>query len=184
MAPTANEINRQRHWVCALQLAERRRHLQLTQQDVVDRLTQLGVSATNRTLSAMEHGQGIDIGRLPELAIALECTVTFLLGLTTNPQRWTPDDGTAPAELTEDTVRTTPGDLGCWLHYPNGEDSQADGSWHHGVWHHTAGHHHLPAPPLTVGQVTPNGRPSLKRFAGNGEPELDRVPAHPRTGHA
>ncbi|HZE66676.1 MAG TPA: hypothetical protein VE081_08615 [Sporichthyaceae bacterium] len=184
MAPTSNEINRQRHWVCALQLAERRRHLELTQQDVVDRLTQLGVSATNRTLSAMEHGQGIDIGRLPELAIALECTVTFLLGLTTDPQRWTPDDGTVPAELTEDTVRTTPGDLGCWLHYPNGEDSHADGSWHHGVWHHAAGHHHLPGPSLTVGQVTPNGRPSLKRFADNGEPELDRVPAHPRTEHA
>jgi hypothetical protein len=183
MTPTSNEINRQRHWVCALQLAERRRNLELTQLEVVDRLTQLGVNATNRTLSAMEHGQGIDIGRLPELAIALECTVTYLLGLTTDPNRWTPDDGTVPAELAADTVRTTAGDHGCWLHYPNPEDSHTDGSWYHGVWHHAAGHHHEQAP-QTVGQVTPNGRPSLKRFAGNGEPELDRVPAHQRTVHA
>jgi transcriptional regulator with XRE-family HTH domain len=184
MAPMSNDINRQRHWVCALQLAERRRQLELTQQDVVDRLTQLGGSATNRTLSAMEHGQGIDIGRLPELAIALECTVTFLLGLTTDPNRWTPDDGTVPAEPTEDIARTTPGDLGCWLHFPNGEGSHAAGSWHHGVWHHDAGHHHPPAPTGPAGQLTPNGRPSLKRFADNEEREFDRVSARPRTGHA
>jgi hypothetical protein len=167
MTPTANELNRQRHWVCALQLAERRRFLELTQQDVVDRLVQLGVSATNRTLSAMEHGQGIDIGRLPELAIALECTVTYLLGLTTDAKRWTPDDGTVPGEVHEDTVRTTPGDHGCWLHYPNGEDSDTRGSWHHGVWHHAAGHRHDAAAPIPPGQVTPNGRPTLQRFAGH-----------------
>jgi hypothetical protein len=40
----------------------------------------------------MEHGQGIDVGRLPELAVALDCTITYLLGLTENPGRWVPDD--------------------------------------------------------------------------------------------
>jgi transcriptional regulator with XRE-family HTH domain len=77
--------------VCALQLAERRRMLGLTQQDVVDRLAGMGVASTNRSMSAMEHGQGLDVGRLPELATALECTVTYLLGLTMDPDRWEPD---------------------------------------------------------------------------------------------
>jgi transcriptional regulator with XRE-family HTH domain len=87
-----NQPHRQRHWICALQIAERRRALGLTQQDVVDRLADSGVILTNRTLSAMEHGQGIDVGRLPEMALALNCTVTFLLGLTDDPRRWEPDD--------------------------------------------------------------------------------------------
>ena len=92
MPPTSHDLSRQRHWVCALQLAERRRQLGLTQQDVVDRLAGMGVAATNRSLSAMEHGQGLDVGRLPELATALDCSVTYLLGLTTDPHRWEPDD--------------------------------------------------------------------------------------------
>ncbi len=88
---TSHELSRQRHWVCALQLGERRRILGLTQQDVVDRLAAMGVAATNRSISAMEHGQGLDVGRLPELATALECTVTYLLGMTVDPARWQPD---------------------------------------------------------------------------------------------
>lgn len=96
MPPTSHDLSRQRHWVCALQLAERRRMLGLTQQDVVDRLAALGVAATNRSLSAMEHGQGLDVGRLPELAVALECSVTYLLGLTVDPDRWEPDELAKP----------------------------------------------------------------------------------------
>lgn len=95
MPPTSHDLSRQRHWVCALQLAERRRMLGLTQQDVVNRLADMGVAATNRSMSAMEHGQGLDVGRLPELAAALECTVTYLLGLTMDPHRWEPDDDPA-----------------------------------------------------------------------------------------
>ena len=82
---------RERHWLCARRLRERRQRLGLTQCDVVTRLAELGVVATNRQLSAIEHGQGVDIGRLPELASALECTVTYLLGLTSEPERWEPD---------------------------------------------------------------------------------------------
>ena len=88
---TVHELNRERQWLCARRISERRHDLGLTQWDVVERLVALGVAATNRTLSSMEHGQGIDVGRLPELAIALDCTVTYLLGLTTDPKRWTPD---------------------------------------------------------------------------------------------
>lgn len=85
------ELYRERHWICARRLGDRRRGLGLTQSDVVARLGGLGVSTTNRTLSAMEHGQGVDVGRLPELAAALDCTVTYLLGLTSDPSRWEPD---------------------------------------------------------------------------------------------
>lgn len=91
-----HSLSRERHWICAQRLSERRHRLGLTQCDVVERLTALGAVASNRTLSAMENGQGVDIGRLPELAVALDCTVTYLLGLTDDPARWTPDAVTIP----------------------------------------------------------------------------------------
>ena len=92
MEESAHErMRHERLWGCARRMAERRHDLGLTQADVVERMASLGVVTTNRTLSAMEHGQGVDIGRLPELAVALDCTVTYLLGLTADPQRWEPD---------------------------------------------------------------------------------------------
>jgi transcriptional regulator with XRE-family HTH domain len=91
------DVHRERHWTCARRMSERRHDLGLTQHDVVRRLEALGVCASNRTLSAMEHGQGVDVGRLPELASALDCTVTYLLGLTDKPDSWQPDEGDPPA---------------------------------------------------------------------------------------
>jgi hypothetical protein len=67
----------------------------------VGRLAKLGVQTTNRTLSNLEHGAGLDVARLPELAAALECTVSYLIGLTRSPHRWSPDpvnDPTAPVK--------------------------------------------------------------------------------------
>jgi transcriptional regulator with XRE-family HTH domain len=93
----AQDLHRERHWTCARRMSERRHDLGLTQHDVVRRLESLGVCASNRTLSAMEHGQGVDVGRLPELATALDCTVTYLLGLTDEPHSWAPDPTDAPA---------------------------------------------------------------------------------------
>ncbi|MBB5157077.1 hypothetical protein [Saccharopolyspora phatthalungensis] len=73
----------------------------MTQQQVVSRLRRYGVETTNKTLSCLEHGTGVDVARLPELAQVLECTTTFLLGLTTAPRQWEPDADecrpTAPA---------------------------------------------------------------------------------------
>lgn len=89
---TGNDVSRERHWLCARRISIRRHELGLTQSDVVDRLTALGVPASNRTMSAIEHGQGVDVCRLPELAAALDCTVTYLLGLTAVPGNWAPDD--------------------------------------------------------------------------------------------
>lgn len=96
---TVHELNRERQWLCARRISERRHELGLTQWDVVERLVALGVAATNRTLSSMEHGQGIDVGRLPELAVALDCTVTYLLGLTSEPKRWVPDNLSVPVTI-------------------------------------------------------------------------------------
>src|SRR5262245_13608697 len=85
-APKLNPA-RERHWVCARRLRERRLALGLTQREVVARL---GHQTTNRALSVMENGRALDLGLLPDLATALECTVTHLLGLTDDPSAWQP----------------------------------------------------------------------------------------------
>ena len=72
-------------------LRARRRELGLTQKEVVARLRGMGVLTTNKALSALEHGAGLDVAKLPELARALECTLTWLVGLTDSCQRWEPD---------------------------------------------------------------------------------------------
>jgi transcriptional regulator with XRE-family HTH domain len=89
-APKPNPT-RERHWICAQRLRERRLALGLTQREVVARLQRRGNQTTNRALSAMENGRGLDLGLLPELAESLKCTTTYLLGLTTEPNSWRPD---------------------------------------------------------------------------------------------
>lgn len=39
----------------------------------------------------MENGQGLDLGLLPDLAESLDCTVTYLIGLSADPHSWEPD---------------------------------------------------------------------------------------------
>lgn len=90
-ATKSNNLPRERHWVCARRIRERRLALGLTQREVVGRLQRRGTQVTNRALSAMENGRGPDIGLLPELAGSLECTVTYLLGLAEDPRSWQPD---------------------------------------------------------------------------------------------
>jgi transcriptional regulator with XRE-family HTH domain len=75
----------------AHRLRQRRSDIGLTQQQVVARLAAHGLQTTNRALSSLEHGAGLDVAKLPPLAAALECTVTYLVGLTDDPNRWTPD---------------------------------------------------------------------------------------------
>jgi helix-turn-helix protein len=88
---------RERHWVCAQRLRERRLALGLTQREVVERLERYGCGTTNRSLSSMENGRGLDLGLLPELATALDCTITYLLGLSSNASDWLPDNGNQPS---------------------------------------------------------------------------------------
>lgn len=90
------ELGRHRHLVVSERLRGRRRELGLTQKEVVARLRRLGVDTTNKALSSLEHGAGLDVCKLPEIARALDCTLTYLVGLTSNPLRWEPDGLTWP----------------------------------------------------------------------------------------
>jgi transcriptional regulator with XRE-family HTH domain len=101
----AGATTMERHWTCSRRLRERRHALALTQADVVARLAAGGQPLTNRALSTMENGRGPDLGWLPELAAALECTVTYLLGLTDDPRRWEPD---APLPAAVGTANLAP----------------------------------------------------------------------------
>ena len=92
----ARDLGAHRHLVVSERLRERRRDLGLTQKEVVSRLRRIGVDTTNKALSSLEHGAGLDVAKLPELACALDCTLTYLLGLTEEPDRWQPDSGQWP----------------------------------------------------------------------------------------
>lgn len=85
------DLEARRHLEVSQRLRERRRMLGLTQKQVTSRLGRLGIASTNKSLSSLEHGAGLDVARLPELAAALDCTVTWLLGLTDDPHGWEPD---------------------------------------------------------------------------------------------
>ena len=87
----------QRNLTCAIRIRERRRQLGLTQAELVDRVNGYGSRQSSQALSAVENGRRLAVGRLPDLAAALQCTVSYLLGLTADPDRWEPDDaGPAP----------------------------------------------------------------------------------------
>lgn len=81
----------QRNLSCAIRIKERRRELGLTQAEVVERVAGYGSRLSNQALSAIENGRRLAVGRLPDLAGALDCTVTYLIGLTADPHRWQPD---------------------------------------------------------------------------------------------
>jgi len=81
----------QRNLTCAIRIRERRRELGLTQAEVVDLVSTHGSRLSSQALSAIENGRRLAVGRLPDLAGALDCTVTYLLGLTADPHRWPPD---------------------------------------------------------------------------------------------
>ena len=89
----------QRNLTCAIRIKERRKELGLTQAEVVQRVSRRGSGLSNQALSAIENGRRLAVGRLPDLADALDCTVTYLIGLTADPRRWQPDkpSGTANA---------------------------------------------------------------------------------------
>lgn len=101
-----------RHALITQRLRQRRDDLGLTQKQIVTRLARCGLQTTNRALSSLEHGSGLDVAKLPELAIALDCTVTYLIGLTDDPHSWQPDAAVElPAGRTTDRLpdlRTAP----------------------------------------------------------------------------
>ncbi|HET9759657.1 MAG TPA: hypothetical protein VFP51_07885 [Nocardioidaceae bacterium] len=92
-----DELGAHRHLLISERLRLRRRELGLTQKEVVARLRRIGVLTTNKALSSLEHGAGLDVCKLPEIARALDCSLTYLVGLTEDPRRWEPDDTGWPA---------------------------------------------------------------------------------------
>jgi transcriptional regulator with XRE-family HTH domain len=96
MGPSNDEPWTGRQVVITHRLRRRRAELGLTQKQVVTRLGRAGLHTTNRAVSSLEHGAGVDVAKLPELAAALNCTVTYLVGLTDDPQRWEPDHPLTP----------------------------------------------------------------------------------------
>jgi transcriptional regulator with XRE-family HTH domain len=73
-------------------MASRRQDLGLTQAELRDRLERGGVDVSHATVSAWEWGRPrMAVDQLIGLAGALECSVTYLLGLTAKPDKWTPD---------------------------------------------------------------------------------------------
>jgi transcriptional regulator with XRE-family HTH domain len=91
-----HELGLHRHLLVSERLRVRRRQLGLTQKEVVARLRRLGVDTTNKSLSSLEHGAGLDVCKLPELARALDCTLTYLVGLSADPLSWEPDERAWP----------------------------------------------------------------------------------------
>jgi transcriptional regulator with XRE-family HTH domain len=85
-----DEAGPRRQLLITQRLRQRRTDLGLTQKQVVARLARSGLRTTNRALSSLEHGAGLDVAKLPALADALECTVTYLVGLTDDPHQWEP----------------------------------------------------------------------------------------------
>ena len=86
-----DELGAHRHLLVSERLRSRRRELGLTQKEVVARLRRIGVVTTNKALSSLEHGAGLDVCKLPEIARALDCSLTYLVGLTDDPSSWEPD---------------------------------------------------------------------------------------------
>ena len=86
-----DELGAHRHLLISERLRGRRRELGLTQKEVVARLRRIGVVTTNKALSSLEHGAGLDVCKLPEIARALDCSLTYLVGLTDDPASWEPD---------------------------------------------------------------------------------------------
>jgi transcriptional regulator with XRE-family HTH domain len=86
-----DELGAHRHLLISERLRLRRRELGLTQKEVVARLRRIGVVTTNKALSSLEHGAGLDVCKLPEIARALDCSLTYLVGLTDDPKSWEPD---------------------------------------------------------------------------------------------
>jgi len=99
MVLATRETATQRHWTCGRRLRERRHALGLTQAELVGRLGG-DPAITNRSISTWENGRGLDFGWLPELAAALDCSVTYLLGMTDDPQRWDPAPDAAAEAVT------------------------------------------------------------------------------------
>lgn len=73
---------------------ERRKSLSLSQHEVALKMGAEGVDISDATYSRIEIGKNElvkDVNTLIALSRALDCTVTYLVGLTSRYDKWTPD---------------------------------------------------------------------------------------------
>jgi len=91
MAMSAREFGRSWEWRVSARVLKRRKALGLTQQQLADRMTSHGAKTIVQQVSHIEQGMGVGVGKLVVLAQALECSTTYLLELTDEPDEWTPD---------------------------------------------------------------------------------------------
>lgn len=81
------------YWISA-RIRRRRRDLELTQQELVDRLMEAGVQMSPATWSRIESGK-VELAKGAALLLVssevLHCSVTYLMGLTQDPSSWEPD---------------------------------------------------------------------------------------------
>lgn len=72
-------------------LGERRAELGWSQVTLAEKVTDRGLRMTQATVSRAESGAGVDEVELIFFHLVLRCTITYLLGLTDDPKKWTPD---------------------------------------------------------------------------------------------
>ncbi len=83
----------------SLRARQRRIDLGLTQPQVVEALQLVGVNTSVSSYSRLETGKAELVkcaANLVGLALALDCSVTYLLGLSSQPGEWAPDEDTWP----------------------------------------------------------------------------------------
>lgn len=81
------------YWI-SVRARQRRRALDLTQDEVVEVLDRDGLEMSVSTYSRMESGK-VELAKgaalLVGLSRALKCSVTYLIGLTADANKWEPD---------------------------------------------------------------------------------------------
>ena len=82
---------RRRSRVTAERIEDRRASLGLSQEKLAEAMTAAGFRMTQATVSRAETGAGVDEAELIAFAAVLRCSTSYLLGLTGNPDKWTPD---------------------------------------------------------------------------------------------
>ena len=85
------QLRRKYSRASADRVMERRDALGLTQTSLALRMSEQGFPLSQAAISRAESGAAMEQGELIALAVALECSTTYLLGLTTKPDRWEPD---------------------------------------------------------------------------------------------
>ena len=104
----ARDFGRRQQWALAQRLYLRRTELGLRQEDLVQRLGQQGLAITPGAISNWERTGSMDLPKLLALCGALECSLSYLVGLTKDPARWEPDEDVDLVSLSRVLAQSSP----------------------------------------------------------------------------